>query len=315
MRISYFDEVAIGIGPTKEFFTLFSREFLLRKRRLFRSMSSSSRYCRDMLGFFPAPTASPELFYVIGILCAKVILMECVIDINFNPAFFRLIRNQEVSIDEVDPTLALSLSRVEGNEALDFTYPGYPDLEMIPNGSTTSVTPELMDEYRDLVHHFTCGLDRFAGIREHFLSGFNCVLPFEAFDSLTPAEMSILINGDKRVFGEDDLRQGIEFTGFDVNSPVIPWFIAAAAKMSPAHQSSFLQFVTGFRQVPIGGLQAFHPKISIVRKPCDNESNMALPTASTCNNQLKLPEYTSEEVLWEKLILAITEGRDSFSMS
>jgi hypothetical protein len=186
---------------------------------------------------------------------------------------------------------------------------------MIPNGSTALVTPELMDEYRDLVRRFTCGLDRFAGIREQFLSGFNCVLPFEAFDSLTPEEICVLISGDKKAFDEDDLRQGIEFTGFDVNSPVVLWFIAAAAKMSPADQSRFLQFVTGFRQVPIGGLQAFRPKISIVRKLCDNESNLALPTASTCNNQLKLPEYTSEEVLWEKLILAITEGRESFSMS
>jgi hypothetical protein len=37
-----------------------------------------------------------------------------------------------------------------------------------------------------------------------------------------------------------------------------------------------------------------------------------LPTAHTCFNQLDLPEYPSKDILIEKLMLAITEGKEGF---
>jgi len=37
-----------------------------------------------------------------------------------------------------------------------------------------------------------------------------------------------------------------------------------------------------------------------------------LPTSHTCINQLDLPEYATKESLREKLVLAITEGKEGF---
>jgi E3 ubiquitin-protein ligase HUWE1 len=40
-----------------------------------------------------------------------------------------------------------------------------------------------------------------------------------------------------------------------------------------------------------------------------------LPSAHTCFNQLDLPEYTSEDELREKLLIAIREGSEGFGFA
>ena len=39
-----------------------------------------------------------------------------------------------------------------------------------------------------------------------------------------------------------------------------------------------------------------------------------LPRAHTCFNQLDLPNYKNKEILIEKLMLAITEGKEGFNL-
>ena len=40
-----------------------------------------------------------------------------------------------------------------------------------------------------------------------------------------------------------------------------------------------------------------------------------LPSAHTCFNQLDLPEYPSEEVMKEKLLVSIKEGSEGFGFA
>jgi len=47
---------------------------------------------------------------------------------------------------------------------------------------------------------------------------------------------------------------------------------------------------------------------------CDNPDDF-LPTVMTCQNYLKIPEYSSYEILKSKLILAINEGGNAFHLS
>jgi hypothetical protein len=313
LRLRFMNESGVGPGPTKEFFTTFSREFTRRERNLFRSHHTESPDCVDPLGLFPAPNAFPPLFETLGILCAKTILMDCILDINFNPAFIQLLRGQIIDTVEVDLMLARSLLSSKGTESVDFTYPGYPEIELVPHGATMTVEPDRIEEYCALVREFTCGQQRFKAVRQAFLEGFNAIVPFQGFDCLTPEEFCTLISGQRTPFTEDELRACVDFSGFNVDSPVVEWFVRRVAKMSQIHQSYLLQFVTGFPQTPVGGLKAIQPRISVVHKGCELTPNSLLPTASTCSNQLKLPEYESEEMLLEKLTLAITEGRETFA--
>ena len=59
------------------------------------------------------------------------------------------------------------------------------------------------------------------------------------------------------------------------------------------------------------------PKLTIVKKTFekgDNPDNY-LPTVMTCQNYLKLPEYSSYDIFEKKMLFAMKEGGKEFSLS
>lgn len=64
----------------------------------------------------------------------------------------------------------------------------------------------------------------------------------------------------------------------------------------------------------IAGLRSLVPPLTIVRKMADNADDF-LPSVMTCVNYLKLPEYSSIDVMRDKLSLAIREGQLAFHLS
>lgn len=68
---------------------------------------------------------------------------------------------------------------------------------------------------------------------------------------------------------------------------------------------AFIQFVTGCSSLPPGGLVNLHPRLTVVRK--DANDDYVYPSVNTCVHYLKLPEYSSEELLKERLMNATQE--------
>lgn len=68
---------------------------------------------------------------------------------------------------------------------------------------------------------------------------------------------------------------------------------------------AFLQFTTGCSSLPPGGLANLHPRLTVVKK--EGEGDGSFPSVNTCVHYLKLPDYTSEEILREKLLAATKE--------
>lgn len=65
------------------------------------------------------------------------------------------------------------------------------------------------------------------------------------------------------------------------------------------------------------GFKALSPPLTVVRttlEPTQNADDF-LPSVMTCVNYLKLPDYSSIEVLREKLRIAASEGQHSFHLS
>ena len=93
--------------------------------------------------------------------------------------------------------------------------------------------------------------------------------------------------------------------GYSKSSPMIAslWNILRH-KWEPELSSRFLRFVTGSPRVPHH--LPYHPRFTIQRVL----DASLLPSASTCFNLLKLPEYSSEDELERKLRLAVTEAVD-----
>jgi E3 ubiquitin-protein ligase TRIP12 len=102
-------------------------------------------------------------------------------------------------------------------------------------------------------------------------------------------------------------------------------------------QRAFLQFVTGSPRLPVGGkrksllsktfeilyflgFRMLHPPLTIVRKTAENNSDNSnpdsfLPSVMTCVNYLKLPDYSTQEIMKLKLTTAIRDGQYAFLLS
>lgn len=65
------------------------------------------------------------------------------------------------------------------------------------------------------------------------------------------------------------------------------------------------------------GLRSLNPPLTIVRKSFEPPlcADNYLPSVMTCVNYLKLPDYSSKDIMASKLKLAALEGQRSFHLS
>ena len=65
-----------------------------------------------------------------------------------------------------------------------------------------------------------------------------------------------------------------------------------------------MKFLSGSKRMHAGGFAALNPRLTVVLKKVDGISNAApdlhLPSVSTCAKYLKIPGYSSYEVLKTK---------------
>ncbi|KAJ1942271.1 Ubiquitin fusion degradation protein 4 [Linderina pennispora] len=94
-------------------------------------------------------------------------------------------------------------------------------------------------------------------------------------------------------------------------------FLDFMESLDPSGRRRFLRFVTGSPQLPFGGFRALHPPLTLVHKP--HEAPLTpddyLPSVMTCANYIKLPNYSTPEILAERWSRAVTEGQQSFHLS
>jgi len=77
-------------------------------------------------------------------------------------------------------------------------------------------------------------------------------------------------------------------------------------EMSGPERKNFLQFATGCSSLPPGGLANLNPRLTVVRKEGEG-GDACLPSVNTCVHYLKLPEYSSKQVLMERLLQSTQE--------
>lgn len=65
------------------------------------------------------------------------------------------------------------------------------------------------------------------------------------------------------------------------------------------------------------GWKAMRPVFTVVRKNCESPltPDDYLPSVMTCANYLKMPDYSSKTVLYQRLLKSMQEGKDSFLLS
>ncbi|XP_045486330.1 E3 ubiquitin-protein ligase TRIP12 isoform X3 [Pieris rapae] len=232
-------------------------------------------------------------------------------DDNYSPEQ----RNQMINALELDGCPIEELG-------LDFILPGDGCTELRRGGRDIPVTAHNLHHYIALVTHWLL----YEGVTKQmdaFKEGFESVFPLANLKIFYPEELEQVFCGSPSGGREQrwEPRMLAECIrpdhGFNAESRAIRMLIDILASYNREEQRLFLQFVTGSPRLPTGGFKSLNPPLTVVRKSLESslDPDEYLPSVMTCVNYLKLPDYSSAEVMRAKLRLAASEGQHSFHLS
>lgn len=234
-----------------------------------------------------------HLFKMLGKFIARSMLDSRIIDVSLNPTFFRIgdgtstVTPSLGAVATVDQDLAKTLKWLKKfatakqridcdhrlsaaqkvakaqafsvNDAhledlgLDFTLPGYPHIELIPNGSNVGLTIDNVGDYIDKVIDCTLG----SGVQRQvdaFRAGFSQVFPYSALRAFTPDELVMLFGRAEEDWTLETLMDSIKADhGYNLDSKSVRNLLQVMSELSPQAKRDFLQFITGSPKLPIGG--------------------------------------------------------------
>jgi len=267
---------------------------------------------------FPSPTAfrshanASELYKFLGKVVGKAIYEMLLLEPQFSRVFLNRILGHTNEVDDVaalDKELHRGMRRLKEHanvEELGLTFSiavgTAEEVDLIPNGRDVAVTRENLTRYLHVVANFRTNLQ----IQRHtaaFVQGLQCVIPLSWLKMFDPYELNTLISGSSAGFDVEDLRAATVYGGgYHEGSPVIQWLWTLLREhLDVEDMGRFLMFTTSCSRPPLLGFGTLFPKFCIHRVPDPDR----LPTASTCANLFKLPEYRSFEALKAKVTQAI----------
>ena len=348
LEFEYKGEIGNGLGPTLEFFNLIF-EKLREEKYLWYKTTDGSWY--PNVGLNENETGI-KMFKLLGYIIGRAIYDDRLIDIPLSRVFWNLILERPVlfeDIEIIDKNLFKALndfksllkqkndllksepnltgeeieSRILYNNnklsSLDiyFTFPG-SDLELKEGGANILLSMQNIEEYINLIYDFIFykGISR---VCSAFRDGFCLITGVYNLKCFTSLELEEFICSSREVkWDENILYENLKPEhGYTKNSRIFDDLIKFMCKLDKLGQRQFLIFTTGTSRLPIGGFKALSPKLTIVKKTFEKGDipDNYLPTVMTCQNYLKLPEYSNYEILEKKMLLAMREGGKEFNLS
>ena len=132
------------------------------------------------------------------------------------------------------------------------------------------------------------------------------VIPLQLFQMLNEKEIQVLISGASVPIDTEDLKNNTNYGGsYTLSHPTIQYFWEVVAQFSEEDKKRLLKFVTSCSRPPLLGFKELSPKFGVQSGGPDEDR---LPTASTCMNLLKLPEYSTAAQLKKQLLYAISSN-------
>ena len=354
-QFDFENESGTGPGPTREAYTLMSRELqrshldIWFDERSFPGENRDNEFAYSSTGLYPKPGDRKEFLIFISLM-TRALLDDAFLDIHLNIEFYRTmtlcnLTPFEFRYHQVPQILPRSSSLIEQlltvkrkksailNDAsltkeskhsliekldfkegcsfddlsINFTIPG-TDIELMDGGKNVMLTPLNLGDYLERLGEKVIHKDIYLSIESAFQT-FGTIHDFSMF---LPEELESLVCGSRlEPWTVDGLKSTLNFTnGFTTESMAVQYFLEVLASFNTDEQRLFLQFVTGRTRLPCGGFANLKPGLTVSR---DNSSDggrdrdKRLPSVSTCLNTIGLPDYSSLEVVKERLTYAMNE--------
>jgi len=282
---------------------------------------------------------SPEplwKFELIGTIVSLAVYNGLTLPITFPKALYRRLLDQEVTelhhIQDGWPDLAAGLTTllewniVDGNiedifaRTYEFSvsqfgqnvsrdmsasdsWPQFPDITESANPDDASmVTDTNRNQYvSDYIRWLTDVSVRpqFEAFKRGF---FTCITPrsITLFDAAT---LQSLVEGEQRI-DVSELRRVARYQGWDASHRAVRDFWSVVKKFDLDQKRKLLEFVTATDRVPVGGMR--NMQFTLQK---NGQDDVHLPTSATCFGILLLPEYSSKEVMKEKLLTALENSK------
>ncbi|CAI2349763.1 unnamed protein product [Caenorhabditis sp. 36 PRJEB53466] len=330
-------------GVFKEFLELTLKKVFDPQMNLFSTTSTGVMYPSPTSSLHEDHLA---LFTFVGRMLGKAVYEGIVVDVQLAPVLLaavlgshRLCAFDELS--QLDPELYRSLTFVkrcdEDMAELSLTFSVDEDfmgnistVDLVPGGRTIAVTNENKIDYvHRMAHHRV-----FRRTQEQckaFVLGMQSILSPAWLSLFAPNDLQCLISGVNSDIDLADLKRNVQyFGGFHGNHRLIKWLWEILDKKFTAEERKlFLKFVTSCSRPPVLGFSFLEPPFSIRCVEVSDDQDQGdtlgsvvrgflalrkgtaasrLPTASTCFNLLKLPNYNKKSLLLEKLRYAIHAG-------
>mmetsp|Transcript_13943 Transcript_13943/g.21075 ORF Transcript_13943/g.21075 Transcript_13943/m.21075 type:complete len:998 (-) Transcript_13943:174-3167(-) len=281
-------------------------------------------------------------FKILGRLVGLAMFKRVPITLRFHPAFCKLILNEgklydwtyddikqldsqlykfkvRYILDNDVEDLDISFTDVlDDRTGFDFRVLGAEEqIELIKDGSHVQVSKSNKKDYIRRV----CEWRLHGSIRKQvaaFLEGFHTIIPKGIINGLKyvlkPVDLANLIAGLPFVDADDWEKHSRCSGGYARADKQIKWFWEVVHEFNSEQRAALLHFVTGSRNPPVGGfarLQGFNgdQKFTISKI---SASISALPSAHACICTIDLPEYTTKEMLRERIVKAVSLGGVGF---
>lgn len=260
-------------------------------------------------------------YFFIGRMLGKAIYENMLVELPLAAFFLAKILSRQTSdvdihhLASLDPVMyrnLLYLKTYDGDVSdlgLDFTvmnseFGENEVVELKPGGANIPVTESNKITYIHLMADYKLNRQIKAQCQA-FKEGLANVIDMEWLYMFDPNELQILISGAQTPIDIEDLKAHTTYAGgYTSEHPVIRAFWKVVEGFDERQRRQLLKFVTSCSRAPLLGFKELSPAFCIQNAGREDR----LPTASTCMNLLKLPEFESEEVLKMKLSYAVESG-------
>ncbi|XP_036391158.1 probable E3 ubiquitin-protein ligase HERC1 isoform X2 [Megalops cyprinoides] len=280
-------------------------------------------YNRDRFLFNPSACLDEHLlqFKFLGILMGVAIRTKKPLDLHLAPLVWKQLCCIPLlleDLEEVDLLYVQTLNSILHIEDSGITEENFHEMipldsfvgqsadgkmvPIIPGGNSIPLTFSNRKEYVErAIEYRLHEIDRqVAAVRE----GMSWIVPVPLLSLLTARQLEQMVCGMPEI-SVDVLKKVVRYREVDEQHQLVQWFWQTLEEFSNEERVLFMRFVSGRSRLPANTAdisQRF--QIMKVDRPYDS-----LPTSQTCFFQLRLPPYSNQAVMAERLRYAINNCR------
>ncbi|XP_067667414.1 probable E3 ubiquitin-protein ligase HERC1 [Haliotis asinina] len=278
---------------------------------------------RDRFLLNPSLTSEENmvLFRFLGILFGVAVRTKKPLDLHLAPCVWKLIAGMPLKVEDLEEVDHLYIQSLRGiqdiheNGVNETNFHEFIPIDCFEGQSCDQRMVAVVTGGFNIPLHFHNRKEYVERVMQHRLhemdkqaaairEGMSWIIPVPLISLLTAQTLEQFVCGTAEV-SIDVLRKVVRYRGIDECHIIIQWFWDVLEAFTNEERIQFLRFISGRSRLPTNPADITQ-RFQIMTSDRGVDS---LPTSQTCFFQLRLPVYSSKEMLAEKLRYAINNCR------